>query len=218
VEKMSDLLHQLENNETILLMYIAGELPDEDRREVEVMLASDESLRAMYHELLSAWDGVLGGVEQLDASEAIGFAREAAARSVGRMVRQAHAARLAAVKPVAAVAAKPTLRFYLGSLSAAAAVVLVGFLVWWGAMADPDKVTSSGIELAMSGTGAAVNPAGRSTDAANSSSRDVLDAMGLSWVSPVDPIGMGDTSLEDVERSAEHLVDLGRGVSSTAEN
>ena len=38
---MSNLLQQLENNEAILLMYLAGELPEPDRVEVEQMLVSN---------------------------------------------------------------------------------------------------------------------------------------------------------------------------------
>ncbi len=43
---MPNLLEQLENNEeAVLLMYIAGELPDEDRAEVAQMLSTDRRLR-----------------------------------------------------------------------------------------------------------------------------------------------------------------------------
>ena len=41
---MSELLHNLENNQAILLMYLADELPAEDRREIDQLLLVDASL------------------------------------------------------------------------------------------------------------------------------------------------------------------------------
>ena len=43
---MPTQLQHLENNEAVLLMYLAGELTDSDRAEVEQMLATDARLRA----------------------------------------------------------------------------------------------------------------------------------------------------------------------------
>ena len=48
---MSSLLQQLENNEAVLLMYLADELPAEDRAEVEQMLATDAGMRAALESL-----------------------------------------------------------------------------------------------------------------------------------------------------------------------
>ena len=50
---MSSLLPQL-NNESLLLMYIADELPAEDRVEVEQMLTIDPGMRAQRHQWLTA--------------------------------------------------------------------------------------------------------------------------------------------------------------------
>lgn len=44
---MASILRQLENNEAILLMYLADELPSEDRLEVEQMLRNDAGVRDM---------------------------------------------------------------------------------------------------------------------------------------------------------------------------
>lgn len=43
---MRSMLEQLENNEAVLLMYLADELPAEDRHELEALLQSDAGLRA----------------------------------------------------------------------------------------------------------------------------------------------------------------------------
>lgn len=143
---MSDMLHQLENNEAILLMYIAGELPDEERREVEQMLSRDESLRHMHDEIRSAWESAMGGIEHLDAGDALAVSRDAAARNVGRMVRNWHAqnARSPGLQAEASAKRSRKIPWWAASFSTAAAV-FVGFLVWWG-LNEPDpnrKVAST---------------------------------------------------------------------------
>src|SRR5438874_1237422 len=84
---MSSLLEQLENNEAILLMYLAGELPEADRVEVEEMLASDAGLRATRAELKSLQDGVGGVLGRADAAQILSR-REAAVRQVSRALNQ----------------------------------------------------------------------------------------------------------------------------------
>lgn len=206
---MSDLLHELENNEAILLMYIAGELPDEERREVEQMLDTDVRLREMYEGLRSSWDDVVVGLERVDASEPLGSSRDAAARAVGRMVRQRYAARVAA-RPVAKPAApRPTLKLWLAWSSSVAAALLVGFLVWWGIFADPFSVGLSGSERLVVERGALPGQTG------GYSSSQAAD---LIAVSPVDPLGLWNHSLYEAQSSMEHLTDLSRGLTSAAEN
>ena len=43
---MKSYLQHLESNEAVLLMYLGNELPEQDRVEVEAMLASDSRLRS----------------------------------------------------------------------------------------------------------------------------------------------------------------------------
>ena len=62
---MNSLLHELQNNEAILLMYLANELPPQDREEVEHMLDRDANLRlelakiqegySGYHQTMRRW-------------------------------------------------------------------------------------------------------------------------------------------------------------------
>ena len=65
---MKSYLQHLENNEAILLMYLGNELPDQDRVEVEEMLASDARLRAELENLRLtqqlAWDA-LGSLDAM---------------------------------------------------------------------------------------------------------------------------------------------------------
>ncbi len=64
---MSDLLRQLENIESILLMYLAGELTEGDRVEVEQMLVNDPALRAALAELSGLHGEVTGALAGVDA-------------------------------------------------------------------------------------------------------------------------------------------------------
>jgi anti-sigma factor RsiW len=104
---MSNLLHELENNEAILLMYLAGELPEEDRAEVEQMLASDPALRAELAELAALQDELTGVLARADGS-AEPPRREAVVRQVSRAMT---AARLQPLRTDAAPA--PAARFRL---------------------------------------------------------------------------------------------------------
>lgn len=63
---MTSYLQQLENNEAILLMYLAGELPESDRAEVEQMLGSDARLRADLAILRQTQELAFDALESLD--------------------------------------------------------------------------------------------------------------------------------------------------------
>jgi len=86
---MSNLLHELENNEAILLMYLAGELPEEDRIEVEQMLAGDPALRAELAELAALQDRVSGMMARADINSTDVSRREAVVRRVSRALTAA---------------------------------------------------------------------------------------------------------------------------------
>ena len=84
---MTSLLHQLENNEAILLMYLAEELPAEDRADVEQQLASDPALRAELEELRATHDGVTSTIERLDVETRLPVSESVAVRRATRMLR-----------------------------------------------------------------------------------------------------------------------------------
>src|SRR4051794_18541836 len=105
---MRSLLHQLDNNETILLMYLAGGLPPQDRADVEQMLADDPGMRAELERLRETVAQVETAMAELDRSERLPMSADVAARRVGRMVSQWNADRLAAEAAAAAArAARP---------------------------------------------------------------------------------------------------------------
>jgi hypothetical protein len=74
---MSSLLHKLGSNEAILLMYLADELPREDRADVEQMLSSDAHLRAELdrlrevHEMLAGATSADGGMSRASNEMAV---------------------------------------------------------------------------------------------------------------------------------------------------
>lgn len=128
---MSSLLHNLENNEAILLMYLADELPSQDRAEVEQMLAGDAGLRAALERLQGVHETIQAELALLDRAEPLPLTESVAVRRVGREMAQWHAGRVArrAVEP-APTKGKPY-PWWAYSISSAA-VVLLGLLVWWG--------------------------------------------------------------------------------------
>ncbi|MGE5607881.1 MAG: anti-sigma factor family protein [Bacillota bacterium] len=84
---MAGLLENLGDNHAILLMYLAQELPAQERAQVEQMLATDPSLRAELDELRATQDFV---AHALQAAEVPPDARaeDAAVRRVVREMRR----------------------------------------------------------------------------------------------------------------------------------
>ncbi|HTW95968.1 MAG TPA: hypothetical protein VMD30_14290, partial [Tepidisphaeraceae bacterium] len=96
---MSGMLHNLENNEAILLMYMADELPVEDRAEVDQQLAQDAALRQELEKLQQAWAACSGGLEAADAAGIHHMSEGAAMRRASRLARQWATERLARPAP-----------------------------------------------------------------------------------------------------------------------
>jgi anti-sigma factor RsiW len=148
---MPNLLQQLENNEAILLMYLAGELPDADRAEVEQTLAADPALRAELAELAAANDGVTALLAQLDATRAPARV-DAAARFVGQAVTAAAARRpalrLAGATDDDAPIARRRLRMAWWAYPvAAAAIVIIGIMIYPGS--KPRGTTPTNPQIVM---------------------------------------------------------------------
>jgi anti-sigma factor RsiW len=128
---VASVLEQLESNEALLLMYLAGELPEADRAEVERMLAVDAGLRDQLERLREAQDWFSEEMATGDSSARLAVSEGAAVRRVGRAMRQWQARRAASAP--APVAAPAGLRYpWWAYPLAAAASVVIAFLVWWG--------------------------------------------------------------------------------------
>jgi len=127
---MDSLLQQLENNEAILLMYLADELPAADRAEVEQMLQNDAHLRAELESLRGTQAGFEQTMRAADASQPLPISSQAASRQVMRLVNHwigQQLAQQAAVRPM--VIGVHSHRWWLYPL-AAAAMLLLGIILY----------------------------------------------------------------------------------------
>ncbi|HEX4053427.1 MAG TPA: hypothetical protein VHX86_04105 [Tepidisphaeraceae bacterium] len=124
---MTSSLQNLENNEAILLMYLAGELPSQDRAEVEQMLASDAGLRAELEILRQTQQLAFDALETLDGATRPAVPRIVALSQISQLIHEWIDLRRQPTV-TSAVVRQPT-PWRRISLSAAAAL-LVGYYVW----------------------------------------------------------------------------------------
>lgn len=128
---MKPLFQHLEN-ESLLLLYMVGELPDADRQELELLLARDGGLRAQLASLRAAHSASFGALAQLDAVEHV-RATEPALRPVDRAILQWQVDRMARPAKVATHSSK--MPIWAWSATSAVAALLV-FCIWWGFRSD----------------------------------------------------------------------------------
>ena len=132
---MQSLLNQLQSDEALLLMYAAGELPAEDRAQVEQRLEADPALRAELDRLRELNGSIDEALVELDTGTRLPVSEGVAVRKVGRVMRQWQTARMA---PQVAEEPVDQLRFPWWSYPlATAAAVLLALLVWWGQQDGP---------------------------------------------------------------------------------
>ena len=170
---MSNLLQQLGSNEAVLMMYVADELPPEDRAEVERRLAADAELHADLERLREADASFSAAMGALDRSTRLPVPEAVGAKQVARAMRQWHADRVA--RPPAA---EPRIRLRYPRWAypvAAAAAVVIGFVAWWGNSDRPDtRFTGRNLPL-------------RFDADERPSAPDMLAAMIFATSSPIDP-------------------------------
>lgn len=86
---MSDITNQLQTDRTaVLLLYLADELPHEDRAELEQILLHDRSLRADLDRLAELQSKVVGGLEDLDSATPLHMSDDISTRRVLREMRR----------------------------------------------------------------------------------------------------------------------------------
>jgi hypothetical protein len=123
------VLQQL-NNEAVLLMYLADELPQDDRADVEQKLATDPTLRAQLAILEQAQEMFVTGMGRLDAAQPLPGELAAVRRITSAMRRNMleYAARVSAP-----VVMRRGLRYpWWAYPTVAAASIILAFLTWWG--------------------------------------------------------------------------------------
>ena len=131
-------LQQLENNEAVLLMYAADELPPEDRDEVEQMLASDGGMRAELASIRDSLASVDGALGELDAITRLPMSSAVAIRRLGPALTEWQHQRLA--PPPAAPAPAPLRYAWWIYPLASAAAILLAVTVWWGVRGEDVNV------------------------------------------------------------------------------
>jgi anti-sigma factor RsiW len=86
---MGDLSNQLRSDrEAVLLLYLAEELPREDRGELERILSEDAALRQDLERLRELQGEVAGGLAELDAATPLHMSEELSTRRVVREMRR----------------------------------------------------------------------------------------------------------------------------------
>lgn len=127
---MSSILQKLDSQESMLLMYLADELSEADRDEVDRRLVADPALRAQLNELQLVHDQVMAGLEQLDVADRHFQADDLNARRIAREMsrRQVElAARPAAAGPAWQKRSWP---WWTYSMAGAAAMVFIIIGLW----------------------------------------------------------------------------------------
>jgi len=121
-------LQELQNNEAILLMYLAGELAPQDHVEVEGMLASDANLRRELASLQEMQQQTMQGLGDLDRQIRPPVSEAFATAGISRMIQQWHEQRERLKRTIVVAPRSIMPRIWLGL--AAAASIAIGFLVW----------------------------------------------------------------------------------------
>jgi hypothetical protein len=132
---MKDSVQNLEGNEAILLMYMADELPQADRLEVERMLATDAGLRGELEILRQTQKLAYDSLKTLDSMTRPATPPIVALGQVSRLIHQWAEQRR---QPVAAVAAVHQPLPWRRISATAAAVLVVGYYIW--AVYQPAKL------------------------------------------------------------------------------
>jgi hypothetical protein len=126
---MKSLLHSLEGSETVLLMYLFNELPEEDRAEVESMLRTDAGLRAQFQQLHAAYEHVdrLITAADKDAAKRMRSVR-VAERNAITLMKQWEVEQL--VQRPAPQRTSPVRKWLLYPATGVAAVLIMGLILW----------------------------------------------------------------------------------------
>jgi anti-sigma factor RsiW len=134
-------LQQLQNNEAILVMYLANELEPEDRAEVEQMLAADSALRAELAQLQEAQNSVHHILQQMDATSSLPAGADSTARRISRLMKQRQLDLLSA-EPLLTPRHRRHIPWWVYWVASAAAAV-VAVVVWWGMQNPEVKLANS---------------------------------------------------------------------------
>ena len=145
---MQSLLEKLENNEAVLLMYLADELPADDRAEVDSQLLNDPQLRDQLAQLRQTDQSIANSV----ASQLNSYPSVPTESRQNRLVQQVtlvmiqqqarkdeHARQVADNAPARRLLRIPNWAYPI----ATAAMVLIAFIAYWGFTKSNDQVATT---------------------------------------------------------------------------
>jgi anti-sigma factor RsiW len=134
---MASLAEQLDV-ESLLLMYLADELAEEDRAQVDRRLAADVTMVDKLARLRDLHESCAQTLKAADAATALPMSSDTAVRRVSRAMKQWQVDRLTKKADII----RPRRSFHLPWWtygSAIAAAIIVGVLVWSSNLADPSE-------------------------------------------------------------------------------
>lgn len=132
---MKNLLAQLESNEAVLLLYLAGELPEQDKAEVEHLLQRDSGMRDQLEHLQSTMAFVEQEFISADASVSAA-STDAVIRSTLRAMRQWRATGISRTPITPEPQTSLPMPWWCYPLAAAASILLA--LAAWVASIEPE--------------------------------------------------------------------------------
>lgn len=142
------MLNQLDNDESVLLLYLAGELSTDDRAEVDRRLAAEPALRGALTRLEAVHGAVADWFKQADAPVVADDEGRGRSMVAVRRVSRAFVQRRAAEDAAKAAAAKnesmwpkSLLPRWAYPLTAAAAIIvgLLSLVQWGGSLVGSDR-------------------------------------------------------------------------------
>jgi anti-sigma factor RsiW len=148
---MQSLIQHLANNESVLLMYLAEELPPQDRAEVDAMLDRDPAMRRELEQLRETYGKAIESLTMLDAMDPMRISDATTIRRTSRTIRQWQVDRAAANPPQEEVRKMRYPWWAYPAVSVAAAAVLLVFLMWWSSNSEVPELTQNSQQLSQEG-------------------------------------------------------------------
>jgi anti-sigma factor RsiW len=130
---MKSQIHNLDR-ESLLVLYLAGELSAKEQVQVDAMLAADPGLRREYEELIAAKSAMDAAIGAADAKLPLPAPQSASARKVSAAIKQWHVDRTTRRN---SISIRPPRRYgWLYTSGAVAAAILITVFVLWSRVDD----------------------------------------------------------------------------------
>ena len=139
---MSSLLKQIDDDDSLLMLYLVDELSDADRAAVDQRLLGDESLREKLDDLRSTYASSIDLLAAGDEATPLPVSSDVATRRVSRLIRQWQVDHVVGPREAEAVPVRGLRYPWWVYPTSAAAALFLAFLVWWGHADRPQSMPS----------------------------------------------------------------------------